>query len=163
MKYLAVKQNRMFRSLCSLPLGICFLFAGCALFPAGAAAQSGSRVVANMTGLLSNKGVCRVCLFSSEASFKGKGTPFRCLSVPVAQKSARAVFEDLPAGTYAVSVFHDVNSNNRLDKNFMGIPKEGYGASRNRLPFAAAPTFADNKFELPAGATTTLSIRLRHL
>jgi len=40
-------------------------------------------------------------------------------------------FEGLPAGEYAVKIFHDANDNNELDSNMFGIPKEGYGFSNN--------------------------------
>jgi len=40
-------------------------------------------------------------------------------------------FPGVAAGTYAVSAFHDENSNGKLDRNFMGIPREGVGASNN--------------------------------
>jgi uncharacterized protein (DUF2141 family) len=45
--------------------------------------------------------------------------------------SKRAVceFPGVAPNTYAVSVFHDENSNGKLDTNFMGIPREGVGAS----------------------------------
>lgn len=36
-------------------------------------------------------------------------------------------FEDLPPGQYAVQVMHDENDNGKLDSNFLGIPREGYG------------------------------------
>jgi len=45
--------------------------------------------------------------------------------------SAQVAFTDLHDGVYAVSVFHDENENQKLDKDFVGIPKEGYGASNN--------------------------------
>jgi uncharacterized protein (DUF2141 family) len=50
-----------------------------------------------------------------------------------------------------------------MDTNFLGIPKEGYGASKNKLPFASAPTFADNKFDVGANNTINIEIRLRNL
>ncbi|RZK15020.1 MAG: DUF2141 domain-containing protein [Flavobacterium sp.] len=56
-----------------------------------------------------------------------------------------------------------MNRNNKMDKNFMGIPKEGYGASQNRLPFASAPTFNDNKFVVENNTITKLAIKLRNL
>lgn len=34
-------------------------------------------------------------------------------------------------GVYAVTVYHDENGNKKFDKNFLGIPKEGYGFSNN--------------------------------
>ena len=75
----------------------------------------------------------------------------------------RSVFENVPVGNYAVSVIHDANSNNKFDTNFMGIPTEGYGASQNKLPFAAAPKFDANKFSVAGNATTMVTIKLRYL
>ena len=75
----------------------------------------------------------------------------------------QALFANVPPGIYAIMVFHDANNNNQFDKNFLGIPKEGYGASGNNLPFASAPAFNANKFEVKDGVLTTLNIRLRNL
>ncbi len=41
------------------------------------------------------------------------------------------IFKDIKSGTYAVKYFHDENSNDVLDNNWMGIPKEGFGFSNN--------------------------------
>ena len=45
--------------------------------------------------------------------------------------SITVVFENLKPGKYAVSVLHDANKNKDLDKNKLGIPKEGFGFSNN--------------------------------
>jgi uncharacterized protein (DUF2141 family) len=50
-----------------------------------------------------------------------------------------------------------------MDKNFLGIPSEGYGASKNKLPFASAPTFKDNQFVVVNKVTVSIGIRLRNL
>lgn len=122
-----------------------------------------SKVVAMMTNIRSDKGVCQVCLFNNIAAFSGNGAPLQCVQSAVKSGASEAVFENVPAGIYAVAVFHDANNNAKMDKNFFGIPKEGYGASRNKLPFAGAPGFDDNKFNVPDKTTTTLRIRLRNL
>lgn len=122
-----------------------------------------AKVIARVTGLKNDKGVCRACLFTTAASFGGEGAPFRCSSMTVRNRESELSFQDVPPGTYALSVFHDSNNNNKLDKNFLGIPKEGYGASGNKLPFAAAPAFKDNKFVVGANTTNHLTIRLRNL
>ena len=62
----------------------------------------------------------------------------------------------------AMFILHDANVNNKLDKNFLGIPKEGYGASLNKLPFAAAPAYQDNRFNVKEGTTITLRVRIRN-
>ncbi len=72
--------------------------------------------------------------------------------------SAICQFHDIPPGTYAVAVFHDENANGKLDKNFLGIPREGYGASNNVRPKMSAPAFKDAAFSVKAGGTTTLNI-----
>jgi uncharacterized protein (DUF2141 family) len=130
----------------------------------GLQVQAQSKIVATISNFENNKGFCRACLFNTAASFKGEsGTPVQCVQVPVANNKSQLQFDNIAPGTYAVFLFHDTNGNNKMDKNFMGIPKEGYGASQNRLPFASAPTFNDNKFMVGSNTTTQLTIKLRNL
>lgn len=56
---------------------------------------------------------------------------------------ARCVFSGLGAGPVAISAMHDENGNGKLDANFLGIPTEGYAASRD----AKAGVFGPPKFE----------------
>lgn len=132
------------------------------LLAATAAGAQGS-ITVNVSHLKNNTGVTRICLFNNAAAFNGEGKPVQCIAAAVNNKKSNAVFQDIPEGTYAVSVFHDVNNNNKLDVNFLGIPKEGYGASKNKLPFASAPVFSENQFILHAGQQVQLQIKLRHL
>ena len=121
-----------------------------------------TNVIANITNIRSNDGVCRACLFSNELAFRGKSSPANCIAVGVKNKLATAVFFNVKPGSYAVFVFHDVNNNLKMDKNILGIPKEGYGASNNKLPFASAPHFEDNKFIVSNNHIVSLNIHLRN-
>jgi uncharacterized protein (DUF2141 family) len=122
-----------------------------------------SKIVVQINNFRNNKGACIVCLYDNAKAFSGKGEPLRTLRVMVADKAAAVVFTNVPAGTYAISVVHDANNNNRFDTNFIGIPTEGYGASQNKLPFAAAPNFDDNKFSVHLNTNTAVNIKLRYL
>jgi uncharacterized protein (DUF2141 family) len=51
------------------------------------------------------------------------------------------VWEHLPPGDYGVAVIHDENQNARLDRNFIGIPKEGFGFANNPHVGLSAPPF----------------------
>jgi uncharacterized protein (DUF2141 family) len=62
--------------------------------------------------------------------------------------TAEVVFRNLPPGTYAVTVLHDENMNRKMDSNFFGIPKEGYGSSMNPPKMHRAPKFDEAKFSL---------------
>src|SRR5215217_6567284 len=121
-----------------------------------------NKIIATVIGFENDKGLCRACLFNSETAFKSSKA-LECVQATVANKKATANFENVADGTYAIFVFHDSNNNGIMDKNWMGIPKEGYGASQNKLPFAAAPKYESNKFSIKNKATHQLSIKLRNL
>lgn len=122
-----------------------------------------SRVVATVTNFKNDNGVCKACLFNNAAAFKGKGDAVACINFPVKNKEALVTFNNVPPGTYAISVYHDANKNEKIDLNFLGAPKEGYGASLNKLPFASAPTFDENKFAVGNNVTVSMNIKLRNL
>ncbi len=69
-------------------------------------------------------------------------------------------FEKVMPGTYAVAIGHDLNGNKRVDTNFLGIPKEGWGVSNNIVPSLRAPKFDEAKFEVKEGVPTELEIKL---
>jgi uncharacterized protein (DUF2141 family) len=53
------------------------------------------------------------------------------------------VFSNLEPGRYAIIVFHDENSNGRLDKTFWGVPTEPYGFSNDARGALGSPKFDD--------------------
>jgi uncharacterized protein (DUF2141 family) len=59
---------------------------------------------------------------------------------PIAGKQATERFQ-VPPGRYGVVVIHDENSNMKLDRNFLGIPKEGFGFANNPRVVLSAPSF----------------------
>jgi len=125
---------------------------------------SQSIIIAEISNVKNDNGLCRACLFKDQATFEGAtGKPLQCVSAPVKVHTAQAVFNNVLPGTYAIFVFHDANSNNKIDKNFIGIPKEGYGASNNKLPFAGAPSFNENKFSLNGRTTKILQIKIMNI
>ena len=80
--------------------------------------------------------------------------------IPVVQSgNLEIALPELPAGTYAISCFHDVNGNGKLDTNFLGIPTEPYGFSNNARPKFRAPNWEEAKFDWQPGAEM-LRIRL---
>jgi uncharacterized protein (DUF2141 family) len=105
-----------------------------------------------VSGMRSDKGQIVCALFSSAKDFPKNGDK------AVAQAKAgishgRSVceFPGVAPGRYAVSVFHDENSNGKMDTNFMGIPREGVGASNNARGHFGPPKFDDAAFQYPGG------------
>lgn len=67
----------------------------------------------------------------------------------------------LPAGEYALSIFQDVNDDGKLERNFLGIPKEPAGLSNNLRPRFGRPKYKDAKFEVTVTALVEQKIVLR--
>lgn len=76
-----------------------------------------------------------------------------------ARGNTEYVLQDLSEGDIALLVFHDENGNGRLDKNFIGIPRETLAISNNYQP-KGPPTFERARVELVPGETTVMDLEL---
>jgi uncharacterized protein (DUF2141 family) len=94
------------------------------------------------------------CRLFTEASGFPDGDGARTLRVAIAGTQATCVFDDLPPGTYAVAVVHDENGNGQLDKNFLGIPSEGYGVSNNRTYAVTAKSMREFGLQMTGGSSS---------
>jgi uncharacterized protein (DUF2141 family) len=123
-----------------------------------------STLTVHVTGARNAKGKIRAALFRGAEGFPNdasKAIHTQAADIDPQTSSAQIVFTDLPSGVYTVSVFHDENMNQKLDKNFMGVPKEGYGASNNPKKRMGPPSFEDTKFQL-SGKERSLEIKLMY-
>ena len=112
-----------------------------------------------MTGIRSDQGLIRLAICPPDAGFpdcKAKAT--RTADLTIQKGTATASLTDLAPGTYAVSVFHDANANGKLD-TFLGIPREGYGFSRNPPFRPRAPRFSEAGISLNGPANERISLR----
>lgn len=121
-----------------------------ALVP-GAAMTLGAAPIARLDvsvdQVRSAKGSLRVCLTADPTNFPAcvNDTNAVTRSVPAAVRVMH--FDGLPLGDYAVAVIHDENNNAKLD-TFAGIPREGFGFSRNPPIRFGAPRFVAARFAL---------------
>ena len=111
-------------------------------------------------GLEENRGSVMIKLASSQADFDSEETSFRSATVKVENKSAVRVFEDLPHGEYAVKIFQDENENQKLDTNFVGIPKEKFGFSNNVIHRFGPSSYEESLFRFDA-EEATIEIEMR--
>jgi len=100
-------------------------------------------------------GLLRVALHHEPGSgFPGPSPLANLVARPAGTESV-VTFEAAP-GVYAVAVHHDANANGKMDANFVGIPKEGYGMSNDPRPRFRAPTFAEARVVISRDTTLTL-------
>jgi uncharacterized protein (DUF2141 family) len=119
---------------------------------AGSAAQDaslpspppGCTLRVHVDGLRNSNGVVGSVIFKSADGWpEDPGKAFRRgpTSIPAGQRHAVVVWEHLPPGDYAAAAIHDENRNARLDRNLIGIPKEGFGFANNPHVGLSAPPF----------------------
>lgn len=120
-----------------------------------------ARLDVEVDRLRSSKGVIQICLTSDPHNFPACVDDARAVtrSVPAATREVR--FDGLPLGGYAVAVIHDENDNKRLD-TMLGIPREGFGFSRNPAIGFGPPKFAAARFTHDRSGATQ-AIRMRYL
>jgi uncharacterized protein (DUF2141 family) len=113
-----------------------------------ASAQTGALQII-VTGIKSNKGDIKIAIYNES----GKSGFLKSLDPAYAKKTAKinngkatVTFTDIPFGTYAVSLFHDENSNLILDRAPLGYPIEAYGVSGTAKTIGP-PQFEDCKFD----------------
>jgi uncharacterized protein (DUF2141 family) len=76
-------------------------------------------------------------------------------TIDPATRTAVAEWSDLPPGDYGVAAFHDENNNHKLDRNFLGIPKEGFGFANNPHVALSAPRFREALVHVGCPVTET--------
>ncbi|WP_238475216.1 DUF2141 domain-containing protein [Sphingomonas cavernae] len=111
-------------------------------------------------GLRSAKGLIQICLTANPKGFPDCKADSSAITrtLKAGQRSTR--FDALAAGDYAVSVIHDENANARLD-TFAGIPREGFGFSRNPVITFGPPGFNSARFAVGT-APVKQTVRFRY-
>ena len=104
-------------------------------------------------GVNSQGGNVGVLIFNSTKGWpEDVSAAYKDVVVPAHAGVVTVKIGNLPAGTYAVAVGHDVNVNHKVDKNFLGIPKEQWGMSNNPRALVKPPSFSTAQFQLRGDA-----------
>lgn len=132
-----------------------------AALPLLASAAPPGEVELGISGQRSARGLIRICLTRDPAHFPGcdDDPAAQKRTVPAGQTALR--FDGLASGSYAVSLFHDENGNGRLD-TILGIPREGFGFSRNPPIRFGPPRFDAARFAVTSGEAAQ-QVRLKYL
>lgn len=117
-----------------------------------------SDVKLRIEGLKKTKGEIRIAIFNSKANYTKE--PFALAVVPVTAKVVEWRLPELLYGEYAIAVYHDENTNTKLDTNVVGAPVEPYGFSNNARGLFGPPSWENARVEVNE-STLTISILLK--
>ena len=111
------------------------------------AQQTGTMII-EVGSMRNDNGVVAIAVFSGEEGFPGSDEKvLQSATAKIKDGKASLEFSDIPFGEYAISAYHDENANDDLDANWIGIPKEGVGASNNAKGKMGPPKYKDARFD----------------
>jgi len=118
--------------------------------------NSCSDIKVTVTGFRSSKGEGFLALYSSQDGYPlNPAKALQKLKSPIEKGEATFELKDVKPGSYALIAMHDENKNGRMDRNLLGMPREGYGASNNpHMPLLGPPTFESALFKTQPGEMT---------
>ena len=125
--------------------------------PSRCAGQNGIRVLVKK--LHTDKGRVGCGLFNGANGFpRDESKALRVAWVPKHKHVAICDFLGVAAGTYAVTILDDSNENGKMDFNFIGLPKKGYGFSNDAKSTLSPPSFKAASFNYDGAELLTVTI-----
>lgn len=106
-------------------------------------AQAQERTItATVVNATSDAGKVGFALYNKQNFMK---QPLQAKNAKIEGGKSKVVFENIPAGEYAIICYHDKNDNDKMDFSPNGMPAEDYGTSNNDMSFGP-PQFYNAKF-----------------
>ena len=124
-------------------------------------AESASTIQLDVSAFKNNRGTLICRLFNKAANFPD-GVGILTENVAIPGPTGSCTFSDIKSGSYAVAVIHDENGNGQLDKNFVGMPTEGYGVSNNKTYALSSPKWEESTFSVGTAESKVLQVKLRY-
>jgi uncharacterized protein (DUF2141 family) len=124
---------------------------------AAAAAVAGDLTI-EVSGITPDRGKVYIAVYDRPDTFPSGRQLVGQVLIPQ-DRHLTVHFSNLPPGRYAAAAFQDFNGNGKLDKNFLGIPKEPYGFSQEARGSIGPPTFAEAAITLDPDGTTRVVLK----
>ncbi|HEY9115632.1 MAG TPA: DUF2141 domain-containing protein [Bacteroidales bacterium] len=141
------------------------LFIGMSLFLTafiikGQTQQATYSLTIEVNELRNNEGVVVFALYNSEDALPDEHYEkyFKIATGKIENGSSSVIFENLPAGKYAINILHDENEDGEIKKGFI-LPKEGIGFSNYQsIGLSNRPKFSNASFDLKENKTISVKI-----
>jgi len=119
--------------------------------------STAATLTVHVSGIDSHKGQIRIGIFDKADGWLSDKAAITGQNVDLSNITGDSVdihFDNVKPGDYAVGAYHDANMNSKLDKNFLGVPKEQWGVSNNPHPHLRAPNYDEAKFKVTEPSTS---------
>lgn len=130
-----------------------------------------TNITLNITNIETLQGMLQVGLYNSEANWNkdivdggggNGGNEFIIIRQEAKTREQNVIFDSLPSGNYAISLYHDLDNNGTLNRDaFLNLlPVEPYGFSNNVVPSTGPPKFEKCSFFVEDKKSVTITIDL---
>lgn len=120
-------------------------------------AETDKVVLAVEAGAHAAGGAVRLTVFESEKTFLEQPAS-KHQAIVNEDGVAVIALADLEAGDYAFAAYYDRNGDGKLNRNFVGAPKEPVAFSNGFKPKLRKPTFSETKVDVAPGALVVISL-----
>ena len=128
-----------------------------------AQAESTTSLTVVVNGIRNQTGEICMRVYNSEKGFPDNAkSEVKSGCTKITGNSIKQVFSGLKPGNYAVAVVDDQNGDHKLNKDFFGIPEEGFGISRNPIVSISTGTPKFKNASLKVDKNTTINIFLKY-
>ena len=100
-------------------------------------------VVLQVSGIEQAGGQVMVAVYNSRETYMDTDRMFHEQVIPVSAVGTLNIELKIPSGKYAVTIFHDVNGDHKLNTNVFGIPREPYGFSNDARGTFGPPSYGE--------------------
>ncbi len=116
-----------------------------------------------ITNLRNNKGHVLVSVYKDGIGYPDEPKKaVRIAKLSIADNVTSVSFNGLLSGNYAIAILHDENDDSKMNKNFFGLPKEGYGFSNNVMGAFGPPPFSKASVQYNSNEKKNISISVRY-
>ena len=130
------------------------------LLSLAAAPVKAAELVITVTDIRSDEGLVRLAVFDDAKEFP-EGEMVKNRDIPARAVALTVRFTGLKPGRYAVAMHHDENGNKDMDTYLFGLPKEGYGFSRDAPVIFGPPSFEQAAVTVPSQGLQ-ISVKVRY-
>lgn len=119
---------------------------------------SQNELAVEVHGVPDSVGKISVAVYDNEEGFLKFDKVFKCDSIAAQKGITKISIKDLPQGEYALAVFYDENGNDKLDTNWMGIPKEKVAFSNAKMKTFGPPKFKECVFKVSSDTKIDITL-----
>jgi len=121
--------------------------------------QKDADIRLHFSGIKTQKGEILIAMFNNETGFPEDGS--KAFKTWKFSPASTITLQNIPPGTYAITLLHDLDNNQKMTFNLFGIPKDGYSSTPDGGPRFSKPKYKSSLFQ-HSSKPTDLNLKMHY-